>query len=142
MPRFGFTATAIILLLSLGSILPLSAFTLGHESEGHHSTAHDCPFMTHAETLCPMSFFDHLSVFKLLFEILVPGTIGLAFLLGMIWVCYIYTPKLLLSVQKRIHTFWRWRQLVMVRFSYRPLQDLFAHGILHPKFFAFSNQSN
>lgn len=111
--------------------MALSLFNVSHNIAG----SGDCPFKTHQETVCNMNTGDHLSAWKSAFAATVPflallllKTVGFAAALigipyGMIYARY---RLCLLSrdVRERIYSF-----------SYRPYQELFARGILHPKLF-------
>lgn len=127
-------STALLLLLSLGSVLLVSVISLSHTTaESHLATGmHDCPFMAHEEALCPMSAFDHLAMLGEIFKTTLPGSITLSFA-ALLLVPLVLIPKPLTRLPA--HTFWRWRWRVLSRFSPRPLQLLFSQGILHPKLF-------
>lgn len=95
----------------------------------------DCPFMSHEEVLCPMSLADHIGAWKSAFLAIMPTIILFLSLAGMAAIVVSIAPNLLTSRYKQIpirHRFFRER---VYTYSYRPLQELFANGILHPKVF-------
>ena len=132
------TITTLAILLSLGSVLFVSVLNFSHAFNEHEmaSGMADCPFMAHGESLCPMTAFDHISMLKGIFESTVPSIVTLTLVIAVALVPFLFTPKLKPLLRLHSHTFLRWRQRVIYRFSYRPYQDLFSRGILNPKLFS------
>ena len=124
-----------IFLIIFLSVLALSLFhmpTVGLDMGGATT---GCPFMAHEATLCSMSVLDHVGAWKSAFLAVVPGfALLLLVLVGtIVWLAV--APNLLVK-QK----YWTLplRKKISARiytFSYRPLQELFSSGILHPKLF-------
>lgn len=94
-----------------------------------------CPFMSHEEVVCSMSSLDHLAAWQSAFTATVPSFVLLILALiaavalsavapNLFGRLTYFEPPLLRSVRERTYTF-----------SYRPLQELFSNGILHPKLF-------
>ncbi len=83
-----------------------------------------------------MSVFDHLGVLREAFGAALPSLATLVLALaGAALLPSLEVPRVLPLLRLHAHAFLRWRQLVLYRFVYRPLQALFARGILHPKLF-------
>lgn len=123
----------ITLFLSFLLIVAFSGvffLTLSHTGHSEESVRSDCPFMHHADTICPMTAFDHISLLRGLFETM-PGLqffLVLTLSLSSLLPYFLFKPRVI-----RFSAFWRWRQSVITRFSSRFLQDSFAQGILNPK---------
>lgn len=122
-----------ILTFVLGTMF-VSLFHMSHMDM--HGGMVDCPFMHHQETICPMNLADHLGAWKGVFLAIAPSVllllVGSAFVIGIASVA----PNLLqrtlfhpIPIPMRV--------LTERTYSYvhRPLQELFANGILHPKLF-------
>lgn len=138
MRTFALTIVALAIMLSLGSVLFVSVLNFSHTFD-HHEMASgmaDCPFMTHEETICPMTTLDHLFALRSLFETTIPGIVALTLIVGVALAAFIFAPKLKPLLQLHAHTFLRWRQRSTYTFPYRLFQELFARGILHPKLFS------
>lgn len=140
MPRLRFV-TSLALLLALVAMHIFVVMTVGFaaSNHGHHmdATHHmsNCPFMTHGETLCPMTVLDHLAAFRSLFESVLPAIIVLVLIAGgsVFWqlVFRQFRPLLFLHA----HTILRQRKYLLTQFIYRQFQELFARGILHQKIY-------
>lgn len=125
--------TSLILTFLLGAMF----VSLFHMSTGMDMTGgmSDCPFMAHDEVICPMDLADHIGAWKSAFLAVTPtivlllSAVGAAALVTTV-APYLFTPKRkpvpILHGQLRERTY---------AFSYRPLQELFSNGILHPKVF-------
>jgi hypothetical protein len=88
----------------------------------------DCPFASNKETICPMSAADHITEWKEIFLSVLPNLTLLLLLAAII-------PNLL---SKRMFANFKLREYKKEfanAFTYRPLQELFSSGILHPKLF-------
>ena len=96
----------------------------------------DCPFMTHQETLCPMTTLDHINALQSVLVSIIPSslTLLLAFLSGMILLAVGSIP----GIQEKQ----KLRMQIYSIYIDRPdrcyrhvLQELFSRGVLHPKLF-------
>jgi hypothetical protein len=126
-------ATAILMILFLGVMFG-GLFHMSSNMDMGMGMS-DCPFMSSEEVLCSMSFGDHISAWKSTFLSVIPTLTLLMFAVGVAAFIASVAPNLLLKrryvepilrnyIQERTYTF-----------SYRPLQELFSNGILHPKLF-------
>ena len=95
----------------------------------------DCPFMSHDEVLCSMSFTDHISAWKTAFLAVSPTLTLLLLTVGAVALVASVAPNLLFKPRYAIPILHRYIQERTYTFSYRPLQELFSQGILHPKLF-------
>lgn len=123
----------MLLVFFLGTMF----FSLFHVSSGMEMSGgmSDCPFMSHDEVLCSMTLTDHLSAWKTAFLSISPTLTMLMLTVGAVALVVSVAPNLLF---KRRHFIPIPNRLVRERtysFSYRPLQELFSNGILHPKLF-------
>ena len=127
MLRFAFT-TAFL------SVLFFSLFHMpaGMDMSGKMS---GCPFMSHEEVLCSMSTLDHLSAWQSAFTAIAPSFTLLLLTLTEVVITLTVAPNLLLRQRYRPQSFSREIRNRIYTFSYRPLQELFSSGILHPKLF-------
>jgi hypothetical protein len=123
--------TAILMILFLGGMFG----GLLHMSSSMDMGMSDCPFMSSGEVLCSMNPTEHISAWKSAFYSVIPTLTLLVLAAGVAALVASVAPNLLLKrryvepilrsyLQERIYTFF-----------YRPLQELFASGILHPKLF-------
>jgi hypothetical protein len=121
--------SSIVLVFLLGTMfVSLFHMTIGMDMVG---SMPDCPFMTHEEVLCPMDLASHLSAWKLAFQVTTPFVILLIAMACVALVSpHFFAPKL-----ERIPIVYRRLREKIYTFTYRPLQELFANGILHPKVF-------
>lgn len=135
--RSIFSIITPLFLLIIGSVLLVNTITFSHSSNEHgiYKEMTDCPFMSHEETLCPMTILDHISIFRSIFETILPSIVSITLIAGVLLITYLHAPKLKNLFRIHTHTLWRWRIFVTYSFSYRLYQDLFSQGILHPKLF-------
>jgi len=126
-------ATYIILIIVLGTMF-LSLFHVSSGMDMQSGTS-DCPFMSHEETICPMSIMDHIGAWKDMFLSVVPSLILLLALAGVSVLVASVPPNLLRRVQYLPPPIYISRLRQSYTFPYRPLQELFSNGILHPKLF-------
>lgn len=129
--------TVMAIMLSFGSVFFVSTFNLGHTFDEHGVTIGmtDCPFMSHEETICPMTALDHLTILRSIFETVLPSIVTLSLIIGIALVVYFYNTKLKPLFRFHTNTFLQWRASVTYCFSYRLYQDLFSRGVLNPKLF-------
>lgn len=124
-----------ILLAVFLSVLSLSLFHMPAAGMDMSADTSGCPFMAHETTLCSMSVLDHVGAWKSAFLAVVPGfTLLLSVLVGAI-VLLSVAPNLLLKQRYRILPLPKKTNERTYSYSYRPLQELFSSGILHPKLF-------
>lgn len=126
--------TALFTLLFLGVMFG----GLFHMSAGMDMSdnASGCPFMSHEETLCSMSIFDHFGVWQSNFLAIVPTLTLLLGALAATVVLLSLAPNLIFSKRKilnEIYILYKKKEaLFFPKFS---LQEQFSNGILHPKLF-------
>jgi len=118
-------------------LLSTMFFSLFHMSMGMDMSGGmtDCPFMEHGEVICQMNLTDHIGAWKSAFLSVVPALTLLLAVAGVAIFVASVAPNLLQKtryLQSSIHKRFRPRTYT---FSYRPLQELFSDGILHPKLF-------
>lgn len=112
-------------------------FSLFHMSMGMDMSGGmtDCPFMSHEEVICPMNLADHIEAWKSVFLSAVPSLTLLLAVAGMAVFVASVAPNLLRKIQYASPPLQRWLEVRTYTFSYRPLQELFSNGILHPKLY-------
>lgn len=98
-----------------------------------HGEMSQCPFSAHGEVLCTMHLGEHIEAWKSTF---LASTHMLVILIMTALVVCVGRPQNLLRNARVLLQ----RLLPQVRertysFVYRPLQEYFARGILHPKVF-------
>ena len=122
-----------ILLFLLGTMF----FSLFHMSMGMDMSGGmtDCPFMTHAEVICPMNLADHIGAWKSVFTSIAPTLTLLLAVAGVAVFIASIAPNLLRKIQYASPPMYRWHQVRTYTFPYRPLQELFSNGILNPKLY-------
>jgi len=125
------TIAAILATLFLG-VMFMSLF---HMSVGMDMSTGmvDCPFASSQETLCTMTMTDHVEMWKSVFLSIAPA-FALLLTGAVMLIVFVFSNRVL----KRQYI--RSIQSNYIReknytFSYRPLQELFSNGILHPKLF-------
>lgn len=95
----------------------------------------DCPFMEIGEVICPMDFAGHIEAWKAAFASVVPTIFTLILIAGTAIAFTLPIPFLFKNKRKpipiRLHTL----RTRTYSYTYRPLQELFSNGILHPKVF-------
>lgn len=124
----------IALIVVFTSVLFLSLFNLPMMDMDMASNSSGCPFMTHEATLC-LNVLDHVGAWKSAFLAAVPGFTLLLSILATAVVLLTIAPNLLTRQTYRIPLPSRDFVERVYTFSYRPLQELFSSGILHPKLF-------
>lgn len=95
----------------------------------------DCPFMERGEVICPMNLADHIGAWKSAFLSTAPTLTLLLAVAGIAVFVASVAPNLLRKIQYASPPSQRWLEVRTYTFSYRPLQELFSNGILHPKLF-------
>jgi hypothetical protein len=123
----------IILIAVLGSMF-LSLF---HMSTGMDMTGGmtDCPFMERGEVICPMNLADHIGAWKAAFVSVTPTIVTLLVIAGTVAFIASTAPFFFSPKRKPIPIRFNALRVRTYSFSYRPLQELFSSGILHPKLF-------
>ncbi len=123
----------LILTFLLGAMF-VSLFTMSMDM-GMAGGMSDCPFMSHDEVLCPMSLIDHIAAWQSAFLAVAPTIILLLIGAGAVALVVSLAPHLIAPRYKPIPILPRMLRERTYSFSYRPLQELFSNGILHPKLF-------
>lgn len=128
--RFG---VVVIILVFLGTMFGgLFHMTSAMDMSGDMS---GCAFMTHGEAICSMNTLDHISAWKSAFTAITPSLTLLLLALAAVAIVLAVAPNLLLRQRYRPQILPREVRDRIYTFSYRPLQELFSSGILHPKLF-------
>ena len=104
-----------------------------------NQTSGDCPFMSHTEVVCSASPFGHIDEWQSAFTTTVPTQILTLLIFGAL----LFSASSVFPAQNLIFNQNPTRILVLFQhikaklrtFFHRPLQELFAQGILHPKTF-------
>lgn len=127
----------ILSLILLTCFLGTMFFSLFHMSMGMDMTGgmNDCPFMAHEEVICPMNLAEHIGAWKSVFLSTIPTLTMLLAIAGVAIFVTSVAPNLLYKTRYTSPPQLRWREVSTYTFSYRPLQELFSNGILHPKLF-------
>lgn len=94
-----------------------------------------CPFTAQGETICSMSALDHIRTWQSTFVATIPGLTLLLSVLAVTLMILSVAPNVLLKPKYRIPVISKEIVERVYTFSYRPLQELFSSGILHPKLF-------
>jgi len=130
-------ATKILSVILLALFLGTMFFSLFHMSMGMDMSGGmtDCPFMSHEEVICPMNLADHIGAWKSVFASVAPTLTLLLAVAGVAVFVASIAPNLLGRVRYASPPLCRWLQTRIYTFSYRPLQELFSNGILHPKLY-------
>jgi hypothetical protein len=123
----------IIMVTVLGTMF-LSLFHMSMGMDMHGGMT-DCPFVVHDEVICPMDLADHLVAWKSVFTAVSPTLLLLLGLTGFVALVASVAPNLLRKISYASPPIQRWLEVRTYTFSYRPLQELFSNGILHPKLF-------
>ena len=95
----------------------------------------DCPFMEIGEVICPMDFADHIGAWKAAFASIVPNIFILILAVGAVLLLNVSVPVLFGNKGKPIPVRLHIPPPQTYSYIYRPLQELFSKGILHPKLF-------
>ncbi len=125
--------SVMMLFVLLGTMF-LSLYFIQMSTSSHHAM-HDCPFMAHEATFCPMDLHDHLVAWKTIFASALPFIVSVLLLCGL--VCTISSVYKDISKQLLLYIYAlvRHKHTYPPTYSYRFLQDLFSAGILNPKLF-------
>lgn len=125
-------AANILLLFFLGSMF-VSLFHMSHMDMSAGMS--DCPFMSHEAVICPMNLVDHLGAWKSVFSSVTQTAPLLLTWVGLALLVISVAPNLLRKIQHGTPSLLNWLKVRTYTFSYRPLQELFSNGILHPKLY-------
>lgn len=127
------TITSTILLFLLGAMgVSLFHMSMNMNMAGSMS---DCPFGAHEEIICPMNVSEHTGAWKSAFLAVTPVVAFLLACVGAVVFVVSVAPHLSASKQKPIPISQKQLREWTYAFSYRPLQELFSSGVLHPKLF-------
>lgn len=126
------TASLILTFLLGAMFVSLFHMSMGMDMHGGMS---DCPFMAHEEVICPMDLADHLAAWKSVFQAVAPTIVLLIAAAGAVALAVTVAPHLFTSKRRPVPILPRLLRERTYSFSYRPLQELFSSGILHPKVF-------
>lgn len=126
------TAGLILMFLLGAMFVSLFHMSMGMDMHGGMS---DCPFMAHEEVICPMDLADHLAAWKAVFQAVAPTIVFLIAIAGAVALVATVAPHLFTPKRRPILRLHRLLRERTYSFSYRPLQELFSNGILHPKVF-------
>ena len=123
--------------MTLALVLGTMFISLFHMSMGMGMSGGmtDCPFVEHGEVICPMNLTDHMEAWKSVFLSVVPTLTLLLAAAGVAIFVVTVAPNLLQNTRYLQPTLTIWSRPKTYTFSYRPLQELFSNGILHPKLF-------
>jgi len=136
-PR-GMTVTRTVWAVVTGIFLSVMFLSLFHMPVGMDMSggmSSDCPFMSHEEVICSMSTLDHLTAWKSAFMAALPSLTLLLLAIAAIVLVLSVAPNLLQRQRYRTVLPIRYLTERTYSYSYRPLQELFSNGILHPKLF-------
>jgi hypothetical protein len=120
-----------ILLFLLGA-MGISLFHMSMDMSGGMS---NCLFQAQAEVICPMNLADHIGAWKSTFLAVAPTIMLLLAVAGVVALVTSFAPHLLAAKHRLKPILHRQLGERTYTFSYRPLQELFSNGILHPKLF-------
>ena len=82
-----------------------------------------------------MDLADHLAAWKSVFQAVAPTIVLLIAAAGAVALAVTVAPHLFTSKRRPVPILPRLLRERTYSFSYRPLQELFSSGILHPKVF-------
>lgn len=129
------------ILVRLATVLFLATylFSLFMSTGLANQASGDCPFMSHTEVVCSASPFGHIDEWQSAFTTTVPTQILTFLIIGAL----LFSASFVFPSQNSIFNQDSARILVLFQhikaklrtFPYRPWQELFAQGILHPKTF-------
>jgi hypothetical protein len=130
-------ASKILSFTILTFFLGTMFFSLFHMSMGMDMSGGmtDCPFMSHEEVICQMNLADHIGAWKSVFLSVVPTITLLLAVAGVAVFIASIAPNLLRKIHYASPPLCRGLQTKTYTFSYRPLQELFSSGVLHPKLY-------
>lgn len=97
--------------------------------------ASGCAFMSSGEELCNMSVTEHISTWQSTFLATMPVFNLLLLALAVAVIIFTVAPNLLLKQSFKASIIPKEIFERVYTFSYRPLQELFSSGVLHPKLF-------
>lgn len=100
-----------------------------------HGEMSNCQFMTHEEVVCPMDLADHIGALKSVFLAAAPTLVLLLIVTSAVAFVASVAPHFLSPRGRPIPILNRQLRERTYSFSYRPFQELFSNGILHPKLF-------
>jgi len=107
-------------------------FHVSHELSMNDASG-GCSFMSPTESVCSMSALDHLAAWKDVFTTVIPAVFILGTLLALAIILIATPPHILKRNAYRLPQLFRYHYTQHYTFPHRPLQELFASGILHPK---------
>ncbi len=110
----------------------LFAMPVGMDMEGGMG---DCPFMEVGQVICPMDFAGHIEAWKAAFASVVPTIFTLILIAGAALASTLPIRFLFTNKRKPIPIRSNILRTRTYSYVYRPLQELFSNGILHPKVF-------
>lgn len=99
-------------------------------------TMSGCPFMSHEEVLCSMGTIEHIAAWKSAFTAIAPAFALLLIAFAAVAILFTVTSQLL--HRHRFRILGPPARVIRERtytFTYRPLQEFFSNGTLHPKLF-------
>jgi hypothetical protein len=82
-----------------------------------------------------MNLADHIGAWKSVFASVAPTLTLLLAVIGVAVSIASIAPNLLRRIQYPSPPLCRWKEARIYTFSYRPLQELFSNGVLHPKLY-------
>jgi hypothetical protein len=126
-----FASTILLFLLGV-MFVGLYHMSIGNDISGKMT---GCPSVSHEEVICPLKLADHIESWQGVFLSVVPAFTLMALAAGAITLLVSIAPNLLLRRRYAEPVLRKYRQEHTYAFSYRPLQELFSSGILHPKLF-------
>jgi len=126
-----FASTTLLFLLGV-MFVGLYHMSIGNDISGKMT---GCPSMSHEEVICPLKLADHIKSWQGVFLSVVPAFTPITLATGAISLLASVAPNLLLKQHYDQSLLGKYRQEHTHAFSYRPLQELFSSGILHPKLF-------
>jgi hypothetical protein len=125
--------SATILLFILGTMF-VSLFHMSANMDMSMGMT-DCPFMSHDEVICPMNLADHIGAWKSVFLAVAPTITLFLAAAGLLATAVTVAPNVLRISKRILCKQYCYPPERTYTFSYRPLQELFSKGILHPKLF-------
>lgn len=123
-----------ILAIFLGTMFVSLFYMSGGMDMEMQSGMADCPFMEHGEVICSMDFVSHIGAWKAAFTSVLPTIVTLVLVAGAV-ALFTSSPFLLPTRGKPIPIQFSVLRTRTYSYTYRPLQELFSNGILHPKLF-------
>ena len=128
-------AMAIVVFLSF-NLFGL-AYSVNSMKMNNDGTMNDCFLMTQT-SLCTMNFAEHMNIWKLMFNSLLPimGLMNIILLVLAIVFVALTVKKILTQASASLML--RWRRYIRQTFSniFNPLLEAFSGGILHSQIYA------